>query len=1115
LYRSGESEYLIDGAVCRLRDVHDLLMDAGLGVKAYAVIEQGKIGQILSSRPTERRQLIEEAAGVTKYKNRRRAAELKLEAAQQNLTRVDDIVYEVEKQRGALKRQAAKARRHRRLRDELRRWEKVVFAQQYRVLASAIESARARLEAAHARESSAAAHLAEAEATLERLRLELAEAETRASAAREAAHQRELEIGKCQQQMAFDRQQVASLEIATSEMAVELGALELRREPARLELEARRAAAIQAEADREAAAAACADAEALHQTAYRELEGLESDVEAARSEVFSALNAATALHHAVDHAATARDRIADDLAKLEVERADLAHEAERAGNEARLASTELEQGRTSLEALRAELETRQAALTSTLGDRELLAKRCRTLEQNVAALSARAGSLEELEAARAEYGDGARLVLAESNGSVGQLGSVADYLEVERGCERAVEAWLGDLLQHVLVHGLEHAAAGLDLVRQRDAGGCGFLLVTGSRPDVPVTSSPSALLRPMSAAVKVHGPYREAITSALGEAWIAETFEQAAAAMPAVSGPVATLAGEVFRGGHLVHGGTRSEARGILATKREIRELQARLGEEREALEHATDELATLDAAAQMSGAAIESLQHDIHAAEKAMVALEARLARAREDADRVARELGLVLTDRRHAEEELHALEARQAEAHESIRRLESEQRLADERFTSAQRSLFEAREAVERCAARVAEVKALHAALVERASGLTAEVGRLEASGRDLEERLAGRSDERQRALARKTELEAGIVSAERRLDDDVRAFEALKEQVRLADAACAGLHERFDAQDEEIREARRVLDTIRAELGKLEIARATAEGDLAHLAGTCLEHVQAPLDEVAAEVARLDAEGGFEAMPGLPDETDGDETEMDEGAGAEVGVSVPPTDAVPASAPTRVTPEEMVTALKAKIDRLGPVNMMAIEQFDDLESRHAFLVAQRTDLVESIASTGEAIRRIDRTTRERFHEAFHVINEHFAHTFTTLFGGGRAGLVLLDESDELESGIDIIAQPPGKRLQSVQLLSGGEKALTAMALMFALFKYRPSPFCLLDEIDAPLDDANIGRFVEMLQGMQDHTQFVLITHNRKTMEIADRLYGVTMEEPGVSKLISVQMN
>ncbi len=210
-----------------------------------------------------------------------------------------------------------------------------------------------------------------------------------------------------------------------------------------------------------------------------------------------------------------------------------------------------------------------------------------------------------------------------------------------------------------------------------------------------------------------------------------------------------------------------------------------------------------------------------------------------------------------------------------------------------------------------------------------------------------------------------------------------------------------------------------------------------------------------------------------------------------------------------------EEAIAALRGKIDRLGPVNMMAIEQFDELETRHVFLSTQRTDLVDSIAQTSEAIKRIDETTRARFVEAFSAINTNFQQTFSTLFGGGRAGLTLLDENDPLESGIEIIAQPPGKRLQSVQLLSGGEKALTAIALMFGMFKYKPSPFCLLDEIDAPLDDANIGRFVEMLRGMQQHTQFIVITHSRKTMEIADRLYGVTMEEPGISKLISVQLN
>jgi len=328
------------------------------------------------------------------------------------------------------------------------------------------------------------------------------------------------------------------------------------------------------------------------------------------------------------------------------------------------------------------------------------------------------------------------------------------------------------------------------------------------------------------------------------------------------------------------------------------------------------------------------------------------------------------------------------------------------------------------------------------------------------------------------------------------------------------------------------RAALESIRAVVSELDIARATAEADLSHLAASCVDTVQATLDEVIVEVDALELDG--DAIPD-PDTIVGEETDED-------GVVLsPPSSALSEESPSgaltddrrlgaddsadsatgdvlgtqTLTAEAAIGRLREKIERLGPVNMMAIEQFDELETRHTFLSTQRADLIESIAQTSEAIKRIDQTTRQRFAEAFAAINANFQTTFSTLFGGGRAGLTLLDENDPLESGIEIIAQPPGKRLQSVQLLSGGEKALTAIALMFALFKYKPSPFCLLDEIDAPLDDANIGRFVEMLRSMQRDTQFILITHSRKTMEIADRLYGVTMEEPGVSKLISVQLN
>ncbi len=1109
LYRSGESEYLIDGESVRLRDVQDLLMDAGLGIKAYAVIEQGKIGQILSARPTDRRQLIEEAAGVTKYKSRRRAAELKLEAAQQNLTRVDDIVFEVEKQRGTLKRQAAKARRYRRLRDELRRWEKVQFARRYRLLNDAIASTRTMLADARAREVAAAAHVAEVEATLERLRLELAEADSRTTAAREAAHASELEIGKLHQQIAFDRQQVESLASAAADIENEVRALEARREPARLDLASRREAAARATGDRDRASETLRGEEAGYADLQRNIEGLEADVEAARSEMFAAVNAATALRHAMDHAAAARARLADQIGKLEGESHDLHVELERAAGDRAAAEAAMGRAGEAIESLRLARAAKDSDLSAARADREGRTQEFRTRERELAGVHARLQSLEELDAARAEYGEGARLLLSEARDEVSQLGSVADHLDVDGRYERAVEACLGDLLQHVVVQSGEQAAAGLAFARAHDAGRVGFLIADGAA-GVDRPSSPHPDLTALGDVVRVSGPAADVIRAAIADAWIAGSFDSARAAAVVTQAPVATLEGEVFRGPHMVQGGTRAEARGILTTKREIKELRERAESERVDADRLRDLITSLDVTVASIESAISAVHGELHRQEKATVGFELQVSGARETVERITRKQQQIATERRTADEQLRAQEARQDEARESIARIEAEQRTADDLLNSAQRRLFAAREAMQAQAQRTSEAKASHAALVERAGALAIEVTRLEESARELEARVTTRQEDLERAHARRASLRTTIEAAETRLDEGVRTFDGLRDRVRTADEASQTLRAGFDEREARIREARRALDAVRAEAGQLEIARATAESDLSHLATSCVESVQATLDDVAAEVADLERDGLLASPRAVDDAPDPAEGDDETGSGPAESVE----DATVSSGRT-MTPEEMVLDLRVKLERMGGVNMMAIDQFDALESRHAFLTTQRKDLVDSIAATGDAIRKIDKTTKERFREAFAVINANFEGTFTTLFGGGSAGLTLLDEADQLESGIDIIAQPPGKRLQSVQLLSGGEKALTAMALMFAIFKYRPSPFCLLDEIDAPLDDANIGRFVEMLQGMQEHTQFILITHNRKTMEIANRLYGVTMEEPGVSKLISVQLN
>jgi chromosome segregation protein len=1084
---------------------------------------------ILSSRPTDRRQLIEEAAGITKYKARRRAAELKLEAAQQNLTRIDDIVYEVDKQRGSLKRQAAKARRYTRLRDEMRRWEKVLFARRYRSLGELIEGARARLAETREQESAAAARLAEVESELARLRIELAEAETSAARVRDAAHARELEINRRQQQIALDSQQAEMLRRRGEELEGERSTLEARREPERIALEERRVAAAEVSRARDHAAERAAAAAGEHAQAQQIIEVAEQDLELTRGELYAVMNTVTALTAALQSATGQRERAQEALSRLQIEASDLQTEHDRAVLARGAASETLGAAQESLDSIRLARAARESELTTARSEHEWRAREVRTREQELAALTARLRSLEELDAHREGFNDAARTVLVQANGHVGQMGALADFIEVDPRYERAVEAHLGDLLQHVLVRHHEHAAAGLDLVRREDAGRCGFVITepagsvaSGESPAAPAIDGGVLL----SSVVRVAEPHRAAIHRAIGEAVIVESFETAREIALTIPLPVATLDGAVLRGPHLVTGGSKAESRGILATKREIKELRERLAAERATLERLIVETSGFEQAIAHATAAVAALSSELHRQEKEIVGIEAQVQRASADEARVAQRRELVATETARVHDEITTLDGRQSEARESIARLDVDRTAAEVSLGDAQRTLQSARESSDALAQVAAEARATYAALIERSSAAAADVQRLEAAAWDLGRRVQSCQTDLTLMAEQRERLLAAVADGQRQMDGDVVALEAERVTMREADEAALAIKTATEQQEESIRDARRALDALRALTAQLDVTRATAESDLSHLAQQCLDAVNLPLDDVRAEVERMEQAGEVEpdvnairaAEAPDPDEDDEESARLKAGAATDSGTSTgEDDDAVDESAapPARMTAEEAITELRGKIDKLGPVNMMAIDQFAELETRHTFLTTQRQDLIDSIAQTNEAIKRIDETTHARFRDAFTAINANFQQTFSTLFGGGRAGITLLDESDPLESGIDIVASPPGKRLQSVMLLSGGEKALTAIALMFAIFRYKPSPFCLLDEIDAPLDDANIGRFVEMLRSMLDQTQFIIITHSRKTMEIANRLYGVTMEEPGVSKLISIQLN
>jgi chromosome segregation protein len=416
-------------------------------------------------------------------------------------------------------------------------------------------------------------------------------------------------------------------------------------------------------------------------------------------------------------------------------------------------------------------------------------------------------------------------------------------------------------------------------------------------------------------------------------------------------------------------------------------------------------------------------------------------------------RKASILDTERRQAEQEHGAAAVRLAEIDQALASTEREREEGHLRLGDIGALVAEARAATESARSRHAELLSSLAALRERVAAALNDARRLEADLSDLEQRIGTARARGAETAARKVELEAELREVERLLAESLQERDRAGAQSTVAEERVREVRNELEGREQGLKERRRERDVLRDALAEVDVERARTGSDLDHLA----RESQQAVGRSAAEAAQALTEGQLAAD----------------------------TEALSAR----------VQELREKLDRMGAVNVLAVEQAQELEERHAFLTAQRQDLLDSIAEMDQAIRKIDRASRERFQEAFQIINQHFGETFRQLFGGGTAGLSLLDEEDLLESGIDIMAQPPGKRLQNVLLLSGGEKALTAIALLFAIFQYKPSPFCILDEVDAPLDDANIGRFVKMLEGLKEGTQFVLITHSRRTMSIADQ--------------------
>jgi len=1069
LHRNGESEYLINKTNVRLKDVTDLFLGTGCGTKAYSIVEQGRIGLIVSAKPEDRRLLIEEAAGITKYKSRKRQAERKMELTQQNLLRVGDIVAEIERNLGSLKRQAQKAERYLRYRNELEDLQLTEAAHRFLELDGWVKFHREASSDLGARADQAKNTVVVREAALEAARLEAHAAEETLERANgeSFARSNDVRVEEAEIQRGRDRLEGCK----TREAQIQGERIELSTQESALAAEKN---AMLAGVD-----ALAADESDLLSAANREEEKLAergadlSQREAALAELralAARAEADIASNEATLGALTAREgELRARALRCEAQR----HEEEQAA--------ELHAART--RALASELDDLRAGKVTTVEERAQL-EAC--LSDLKSAIAAGEGALEsaksELSAAKSRWeallemqarldgvGAGARELALSKDAAI--VGLVADRIEAPAELTQALAGLLGSRLEDVVV---SDVTRGVELLEALEKGRAAIVplrpkYIAGSESPPP---APGVVCR-LADRLRYADGDEPLVRSLVGDAIVVVDGNAAISARNYVhSAPIVTLSGTVFwPDGRVCGGKGDAVAYGLLETKRETREL----GEKVAALETIASERATaqqtLRTAMIEAQARLEAARQRAHERDIALVACEKDL-RAAEDASaassRRTEELARDLSEIAAARTTQKEAQTRAEIALKGARDLRAEQ---DERIARADRERIEAAERVESQRALCTEQKVALAGAREKLGAAREATARLDRNIAELTER-AERLEESSVATA----CAYGEAAAELALHRE--ALHHALDRAKDADVALGrarGTYETMRAalldEEAEIKALRADADAAREELTRAEMALREKELELEHLLSGVADKFR------GLELPRVI--GDYHLRGALTGEQ-----------------------------------KDRIVELARLIDGIGAVNLDAVREHEEADKRFRFYTEQKADLEKALADLTRAISQMNRESRRLFTETFEAVDAKFQEVFPKMFRGGRASLRLTNPEDMLETGIDILAQPPGKKLSNIELMSGGEKALTAVSLIFAIFQVKPSPFCILDEVDAPLDEANVARYNEMIREMTDGSQFILITHVKRTMQESDVLYGVTMQEPGVSRIVSVDL-
>jgi chromosome segregation protein len=1076
-YRSGESEYRINRMPVRLKDIIDLFADTGSGTRAYSIIEQGYIGEIISAGPERRRNFIEEAAGIVKYKRRKGSALRKMEATEENLRHIEAILFEIKRQMNALNRQAQKARRYQRLKEEIRRLDCTLAFRRYRSFVDQERSELALKEEGEQKATRLVSELSREEATIEEIRADLIHESREMEEKKARLLEQVQELNRIENKQIYLRQSFQDLEAKREEDERQIADTCFRLE----------------EADREGRELDTKIDELSHRgkwieeivAAERERhEGillqerlLQDKIDSVKDGLFACMTKKAGLHNR--HLAIQEKKKDFEQRKVrgEGEIRAMTDEDQMLFSKQReldnaMKGWKRKRGLSLLE--RVALEAHQRQLK---GEFDVLSETIGRLQEDLGRKRSRLVSLQEFQENYEGFQEGVRAVMRkrkeEERLGKGIRGMVAEVLETEPEFETALESALGDKLQYIIVEEQEYGLQAIEFLKTQTLGRGSFipLQLRGSEErDVYGGSVPGT---PLMDVVRVRDEYKAIAEHLLGDVVLVPDLASGLE-LWRNNGHfkrIVSKEGDLIDPEGVISGGrTNGSGNAVLRTKREIKELKKEADRlEREYQRRKVEADALLRK--------IRFNESDMDRVHQELYRLDMEILRGEKDAQQLEGQRSRDLQRRNVIEAEacqlMAELDALQAEE----RRLAAEERELAEQHSTKEQTLSELiRQIRDRTAERELAQDELNRLEIElqviweKRSGLFTHKRQVEQRIQTVrtylleKERDAEECLQRMKSLTRELEEnEERVAFLEQRRTEAETALASINERVQAQTSLLEQKEEDSKALKSQLEEARHELDALQVRLVELGLKKKN-------------------LEDQVWQRHRVD----MKADP---------ELELVEDADEEI--------------------EQKLDKLYASLERIGEVNPTAIEEFESLQQRHQFYQHQFEDLKNSLESLKRLIQRINRITKARFLEAFEQINERFQKLFPQLFKGGKAFLQLDNPDDPLESGIDMVAQPPGKKLQNINLLSGGEKSLAALALVIAIFQYKPSPFCVLDEVDAALDDVNVLRFTEILKEISKVSQFILITHNKQTMEIADQLYGVTMESPGISQIVSVKVN